>query len=365
MRRDYARTLARNAPPTVAAAWRKRQRMGAGGASEKPEVKWVCCDQCNKWRTLPESADEVDPSMDWFCDMHPSLSCCGDEQSSDEEAEANDISPLVREMLKGPGGEARGVGGGEARTKEQDETQADRWVVDDDAPAGGGANGRPWSPEEDTALLEAVATCGLHWDLIVRQLAALGTGRTSAMCRNRYQRLNAPLKANVICKNKCKKCGQLKRGHTCTFVPPPPPPQRVEHSPPEEDPQMQAARRMARAQEDGAADPIVAPLVDEEEEEELVIPSRPTARAGRAAPSLAPECGEEEGQSPVPVPVPVPAPVPVQEEEEEEEEEGEEEQLVIPIRSTKRIISRGWVMNFNSDSEEDEPTPSKRPRVDV
>ena len=41
------------------------------------------------------------------------------------------------------------------------------------------------------------------------------TGRTDAMCRNRYTRIKAPMKAGVECKNRCKRCGQMKRGHTC------------------------------------------------------------------------------------------------------------------------------------------------------
>jgi hypothetical protein len=58
----------------------------------------------------------------------------------------------------------------------------------------------------------------MHLKQVEVRLSKLGTGRTQAMCRNRYQRLNAPSRPNVICKNKCKRCGQLKRGHICTFV---------------------------------------------------------------------------------------------------------------------------------------------------
>jgi len=36
------------------------------------------------------------------------------------------------------------------------------------------------------------------------------------MCRNRYQRMKAPSKTGKEGKNLCKKCGQVKRGHTCT-----------------------------------------------------------------------------------------------------------------------------------------------------
>ena len=47
-------------------------------------------------------------------------------------------------------------------------------------------------------------------------MAHLGTGRSDAMCRNRYARLMAPHRPGVKCTNYCKLCGQLKRGHTCT-----------------------------------------------------------------------------------------------------------------------------------------------------
>jgi len=36
------------------------------------------------------------------------------------------------------------------------------------------------------------------------------------MCRNRFQRMNAPKKAGVKSRNRCQYCGFLKRGHTCT-----------------------------------------------------------------------------------------------------------------------------------------------------
>jgi len=69
---------------------------------------------------------------------------------------------------------------------------------------------RTWEPEEDEGLLAAVKEWGSKWKLI----AATLPGRSEAMCRNRYQRINAPLNG-APSRNKCTYCGQLKRGHTC------------------------------------------------------------------------------------------------------------------------------------------------------
>lgn len=73
--------------------------------------------------------------------------------------------------------------------------------------------GRAWDPEEDAALLAAIERIGFHWKAVAKALES--TGRTDAMCRNRYTRIKAPMKAGVECKNRCKRCGQMKRGHTC------------------------------------------------------------------------------------------------------------------------------------------------------
>ena len=50
-----------------------------------------------------------------------------------------------------------------------------------------------------------------------RQVAAMVPGRSEAMCRNRYQRIMAPVKegSNCTSRNRCTRCGQMKRGHTC------------------------------------------------------------------------------------------------------------------------------------------------------
>lgn len=70
---------------------------------------------------------------------------------------------------------------------------------------------RNWEPEEDATLLDFIGENGSRWKAIAKLLP----GRTEAMCRNRYQRIQAPSRGTVECVNKCTACGQLKRGHTC------------------------------------------------------------------------------------------------------------------------------------------------------
>jgi len=76
--------------------------------------------------------------------------------------------------------------------------------------------GRNWLPMEDARLLSAVEKYGSSWKQIAEALKPLGTRRTTAMCRNRYQRIVAPTQPGKEGRNRCKKCGQVKRGHTCT-----------------------------------------------------------------------------------------------------------------------------------------------------
>ena len=65
-------------------------------------------------------------------------------------------------------------------------------------------------------LLNAVRAHGKKW----RMISALIPGRTEAMCRNRFTRMEAPerteMKGWSEPRNKCNACGQLKKGHTCT-----------------------------------------------------------------------------------------------------------------------------------------------------
>ena len=73
------------------------------------------------------------------------------------------------------------------------------------------ANMKMWEPEEDATMLEALAVHGPRWSKISAQLP----GRTEAMCRNRYQRIMAPIKKAGMSHNRCTSCGEFKRGHTC------------------------------------------------------------------------------------------------------------------------------------------------------
>lgn len=70
---------------------------------------------------------------------------------------------------------------------------------------------KSWEPEEDLALKQAIEEHGSQW----KKIASLLPGRTEAMCRNRYQRMQAPLQGKAG-RNLCTACGQIKRGHTCT-----------------------------------------------------------------------------------------------------------------------------------------------------
>jgi len=71
-------------------------------------------------------------------------------------------------------------------------------------------NGRSWEPNEDETLMKMISELGHNWKRVAAELP----GRTEAMCRNRYQRIMAPRKGAAP-RNRCKACGELKRGHTC------------------------------------------------------------------------------------------------------------------------------------------------------
>merc|ERR1719399_2713145 len=67
------------------------------------------------------------------------------------------------------------------------------------------AAGTAWHPDEDAALITAVNKVGRRWKDVEREMAKLGTGRSQAMCRNRFQRIEMPeRRGRSICKNKCK-----------------------------------------------------------------------------------------------------------------------------------------------------------------
>merc|ERR1712188_96415 len=72
-----------------------------------------------------------------------------------------------------------------------------------------------WQPEEDDALLTAIGRHGTQW----KQIALEMPNRNHAMCRNRYARIKAAPDTSVDAKgrnrNRCTKCGQINKGHTC------------------------------------------------------------------------------------------------------------------------------------------------------
>jgi len=84
-------------------------------------------------------------------------------------------------------------------------------------PGGAHENMRGWSPEEDALLLRLIETSGKRWKLIAEALGDSNGGRTPAMVRNRYLRIERGrwLTERGMSKNRCGQCGQLKRGHVC------------------------------------------------------------------------------------------------------------------------------------------------------
>ena len=103
---------------------------------------------------------------------------------------------------------------------EAEQAEQYRDAVDDaDAAAREVPEAKPWSPEEDDILLQAVAEGkGRHrWKPIAERLP----GRTKSSARNRLNRiLNAPKKISQreaegrVC-HTCRVCGEYSRGHTC------------------------------------------------------------------------------------------------------------------------------------------------------
>ena len=71
-----------------------------------------------------------------------------------------------------------------------------------------------WTPDEDHLILEMVAVCGRRWQAIASHLPR----RTDNGVRNRFARLvrGARATADPVGRYVCKRCGQLKRGHSCS-----------------------------------------------------------------------------------------------------------------------------------------------------
>ena len=75
---------------------------------------------------------------------------------------------------------------------------------------------RPWTPEEDNALMGLVGKNSKNWGFVVEQMG--GTPRrTKAMARNRYMRIvnGQRMKREGKGKNRCRNCGEVKLGHVC------------------------------------------------------------------------------------------------------------------------------------------------------
>ena len=74
---------------------------------------------------------------------------------------------------------------------------------------------------EDLALIEIVkAQKRVSWTKVVKQLEERGfPKRTAKSVRNRHLRWRrAQSGASVSCKNFCRKCGKLMRGHVCEII---------------------------------------------------------------------------------------------------------------------------------------------------
>lgn len=81
-----------------------------------------------------------------------------------------------------------------------------------------GSEMKAWTEEEDNKLKAYVKVYGPRW----RTISRLFPDRTEAMCRNRYGRMEALNRTDLSswrpAVNRCNKCGQIKKGHTCTVT---------------------------------------------------------------------------------------------------------------------------------------------------
>ena len=69
----------------------------------------------------------------------------------------------------------------------------------------------PWTAEEDVLLLAAIKRHGTSW----KRIEPIFPTRTTSSFRNRYQRILIGKKERG--KNRCLRCGKIKRGHTCNM----------------------------------------------------------------------------------------------------------------------------------------------------
>lgn len=74
-----------------------------------------------------------------------------------------------------------------------------------------------YDEEEDNLLKELLQEHGCHWGIVGKQFNAKINRKkvyTEAMLRNRYYRITKQKKSQ---RNKCTKCGQWLRGHSCSM----------------------------------------------------------------------------------------------------------------------------------------------------
>lgn len=78
---------------------------------------------------------------------------------------------------------------------------------------------RSWSPEEDQRLLQLHSDMPGRWKEVSRLMGEVNP-RTPAMVRNRYLRImkGRAMAHDGTARNKCGKCGAIKRGHVCTVT---------------------------------------------------------------------------------------------------------------------------------------------------
>jgi len=114
------------------------------------------------------------------------------------------------------------AGAGRGEEREEDSFLAAMADVDGGASKPGSARPAhvlPWTPAEDTLILQGVRDAGCRWSLIAVTLP----GRSDNAVRNRWHRLEkadrqrreAIEAGRTIEGYRCRKCGQYKKGHMC------------------------------------------------------------------------------------------------------------------------------------------------------
>ena len=82
------------------------------------------------------------------------------------------------------------------------------------------SNGTPWTEAEDNIIRKGVQKylpARIIWGDVIKELP----GRNAKVARCRWKRMNEADRAfrlGILSRNRCKKCGQLRRGHSCPYV---------------------------------------------------------------------------------------------------------------------------------------------------